>query len=507
LTTVTDAEVDNSTRVKNLQQSDTFCSPLLDYFSSGILPADATQARKIVSLSTLFTIIEGLLYFIEPAKPSENPKLVIPKGMREEILENSHDSTFAGHYGFTRTYHRIKLNYYWYTMYNDIRAYCEQCIKCLKRKPMTHKNTAPLVSIPVHGPFDRLAVDILGPLPMSENGNKYILIFSEYLSKYVEGVALPDTTAKTVARAFMEKIVLRHGAPSTLLSDRGTNFLFDLMKEICLLCGTKKINTSAYRPQTDGMVERFNRTVAVVISMFINRSHTNWDALLPYAIWSYNTSRHESTCYSPFFLLFGRAPISPTDQPFTFSPSRYIFHSDDYAHEVKSALSICWEIARQNIARAQGNQARQHNKRQHVAEIKPGDLVFQYKPATLPSLCPKFTSFWKGPYVVVQVQMPSVQIAIDDTKRSRLEWTHINMLKVAKFSNNKNAQPGTEEAGKNDEPSKVDPIRQNIGANADATQTQTKHTSNTREPTVTAVEDKTRRCANPPGHYNLRPRR
>jgi len=148
---------------------------------------------------------------------------------------------------------------------------------------------------------------------------------------------------------------------------------------------------------------------------------------LPYAIWFYNTSPHQSTCYYSFFLLCGRAPISPTDQPFTFSPDRNIFHSDHYAHEEIYALSICWEIARQNIAIAQGDQARQHNKRQHVAQIKPDDLVFQYKPATLPSLCPKFTSFWKGPYVVVQVQMPSVQIAIDDTKRSRLEYTHIYM--------------------------------------------------------------------------------
>jgi len=177
LITVTGAEVGNYTRVKNLQRADSFCSPLLDYLSSGNLPADATQARKIFSLSTLFTIIERLLYFIEPSKQSENPKLVIPKGIREEILENSHDSTFTGHYGFTRTYHRIKLNYYWCTMHNDIRVYCEQCIKCLNRKPMTPKNTAPLVSIRVHGPFDRLAVDDLGPLPMSENGNKYIQIF------------------------------------------------------------------------------------------------------------------------------------------------------------------------------------------------------------------------------------------------------------------------------------------------------------------------------------------
>ena len=118
----------------------------------------------------------------------------------------------------------------------------------------------PLTPIPVAGLFDRLGVDVL-QLPRTKRGNRYAVVFVEYLTKWPEVYAVPDQTAPTIARLLVEEIVSRHGVPRQLLSDRGPSFLSKLMYEVCRLLGVEKINTSAYHPQTDGLVERYNRTL------------------------------------------------------------------------------------------------------------------------------------------------------------------------------------------------------------------------------------------------------
>ena len=95
--------------------------------------------------------------------------------------------------------------------------------------------------------------------PLTQRGNKYVVVFMDYFTKWVEAYAVPDQQAQTVARLLVENIVCRHGVPQELLSDRGSNFLSDLMLEVCSLLGIKKLNTSSYHPQTDGLVEKFVR--------------------------------------------------------------------------------------------------------------------------------------------------------------------------------------------------------------------------------------------------------
>lgn len=147
--------------------------------------------------------------------------------------------------------------------------------------------------------------------------------------------------------------------------------------------------------------------------------------------------QQESTKFTPFFLLYGRNPTSPTDATLNFTPSRYVIDTNDYAYEVKHSLSIAWDLAKQNIQKAQNTQATQHNKRQHVTEIRPGDFVFRFSPAGKPMLSPKFLSPWAGPYTVLEVKMPDVEIIRSD-KGTRSEWVHTDLLKVAKFCGSQN---------------------------------------------------------------------
>lgn len=142
----------------------------------------------------------------------------------------------------------------------------------------------------------------------------------DYLTKWPEVFAIPDQTAATIARLLVEEIVSRHGVPAEVLSDRGSAFLSSLMKEVEELLGFHKVNTTAYHPQTDGLVERFNRTLTAMLAKTVETGGRDWDEHLPYVLFAYRASQQDSTLESPFFLLYGRDPRLPT--PSTLCPAK-----------------------------------------------------------------------------------------------------------------------------------------------------------------------------------------
>ena len=111
----------------------------------------------------------------------------------------------------------------------------------------------PLMPVPVGGPFTQVGVDIM-ELPLTVHGNRYVIVFLDYLTKWVEAYAPPDQTSKTIATLLVNEVVCRHGVPEVLISDRGSNLLSALMREVCALTGIKKINTTAYTAKTDLLI-------------------------------------------------------------------------------------------------------------------------------------------------------------------------------------------------------------------------------------------------------------
>ena len=135
---------------------------------------------------------------------------------------------------------------------------------------------APLTPIPVNGPFDRVGVDVI-QFPRSHLGNQYAVVFVDYLTKWPEVFPTPDQSVATIANLMVREIVSRHGLPSEILSDRGQAFLSGLLKEVQQLLGYKKLNTTAYHPQTDGLVERFNRTLTSMLAKTVDRGGKEWN--------------------------------------------------------------------------------------------------------------------------------------------------------------------------------------------------------------------------------------
>jgi transposase InsO family protein len=155
-------------------------------------------------------------------------------------------------------------------------------------------------------PFQSVHVDFVSPYPLTENKIRYIMTSVDHLTKYVEAVPVTDMSAETCARAYATQIVARHGVNESIVTDQGRSSTSSLFNETCKILGVKHLTTSAYQPQSNGIAERYHRTMKAALTCYVNAAGTNWDRLLPFYVMAYNGSPHSASGFTPYYLLFGR---------------------------------------------------------------------------------------------------------------------------------------------------------------------------------------------------------
>lgn len=240
-------------------------------------------------------------------------RLCVPPTLVNEILQACHEATTAGHLGIKRTLDKIQIRYIWPGMIKRVVGHVRSCTDCQMKKRPIERVAGLLTSIPSKKPFERIGIDLIGPFPLSVSQNKYVIIAVDYFTKWVIAKAVPRATTSELVNFFVKRIVLQHGAPLSLISDRGKCFKADFMEQFLKAFETNHLSTTSYHPQCNGQVERFNHTFAQMLAMYVNTCHTNWDEYVHYVTFAYNTSRHESTGMTPFFSLYGREAILPID--------------------------------------------------------------------------------------------------------------------------------------------------------------------------------------------------
>ena len=257
----------------------------------------------------------GILYRVcahRKEKASAREQLVLPNKYRKLVLELAHSIPLAGHLGKHITMDRILQRFYWPTARSDVADYCKRCVTCQKTSRVKPPR-APLIPFPVMGvPFERIAMDIVGPLPRTSSGNKYILVILDYATRYPEAIAMKSVEAEKVAEELMNMFA-RVGIPGEILTDQGSNFTSQLLAELYRMLRVKPIKTTPYHPQTDGLVERFNQTLKSMLRRVSVQGGTDWDKLLPYVLFAYREVAQSSTGFSPFELLYGREVRGPLD--------------------------------------------------------------------------------------------------------------------------------------------------------------------------------------------------
>jgi hypothetical protein len=249
---------------------------------------------------------------------SEKEKVKVQSGVpdeskRKEILYEFQDSPISSHRGMNKTYRAIRSHYNWLNMNREVEEYVKQCRSCQVNKILTPKHRASMeITTTAESPFEKCFLDVVGPLPATQGGNKYILTCQDDLSKYVVAVPIRRQDAETVAKAFAEKVVLTYGTPQIVQSDKGANFISEVFQNTCKIFGIKKIQSTAFHPKSQGSIERSHCVLAEYLRHYVAEDQTNWDQWIPFATYAYNTSEHSATGFTPFELLFGHPSILPS---------------------------------------------------------------------------------------------------------------------------------------------------------------------------------------------------
>ncbi|KAJ8349267.1 hypothetical protein SKAU_G00243970 [Synaphobranchus kaupii] len=225
-----------------------------------------------------------------PCRGSDILQLLVPRALRPDVLRLVHGSMGAGHFGNNKTLRRLRGRFHWPGCRHDVELHVHCCDSCTAQKGPNQHSRAPLQQHLVGAPMERVGVDVLGPLPVTDSGNRYILLAMDYFTKWPEAFAIPDQSAAMTAERHVEEMFTRFGAPAELHSDQGRNFESQVLAEVCKRLGVIKTRTTPLHPQSDGLVERFNRMLATQLAILASQHQRDWDRHLPLVLWAYRSA-------------------------------------------------------------------------------------------------------------------------------------------------------------------------------------------------------------------------
>ena len=260
--------------------------------------------RRLLRAWDNLHVVTGLLFYRKEGEDRMRHLLVLPRAMRHQVLNYLHDT--VGHLGFSKTLQLVKDRYFWPGMHTEVKRYIEKCKRCTLRKLPVGKRCAGLQNIRTSRPLELVCIDFLS-LEKSKGNYENILVVTDHFTRYAQAYPSHDQKATTVAKILWQKFIVHYGIPERVHSDQGKCFEAEIIKELCRLMGITKSRTTPYHPQGNGMTERFNRTL---LSMFGGTlepdQKVNWAMYAETMTHAYNSTKHESTGYSPFYMMFLR---------------------------------------------------------------------------------------------------------------------------------------------------------------------------------------------------------
>ena len=347
------------------QQKDSDLKCMIVFLEEGKLPTDEKLARKISAQATQFVMLDVM----------------------------------AGHFATNRLYRTLLRTWWWEGMYRDVDRHCKSCPQCAVVTGAGRPGRPPLRPIPVSRPFQIVGVDVMD-LPRTERSNKHVIVFQDFLTKWPLVFPMPDQKTQRIAKLLVEEIIPLFGVPEALLSDRGTNLLSHLMKDVCGLLGIEKLNTTAYHPQCNGLTERFNRTLKTMLRKHAAKFGPQWDRYLHGVLWAYRNTPHEATNEKPSFLLFGMDCRYPTEA--ALLPPTPVEPTDveDYRQELTLGLSSARQLAVECIQSAQTKYKSNHDRQSRVKDYRIGDWILIRFPQEESGANRKLSRPWHGPFRV-----------------------------------------------------------------------------------------------------------
>ena len=390
------AEIFGRENVKAEQEKEDRWNLLITYLKGGEVPS--CPPRSTVNN---FTLMNDCLYFSSKKdKATDNLKLVVPQSLKEDALKLVHDSQNSIHAGFLKTLFRAQGLFYWPNMVLDIKQYCKRCMPCLKRKSGVKSKAAMGDFPPISEPNERIGIDLIGILPETKRGNKFILTVHDHFSKYTYIYPIPGKSAEVVTNAFRKHILIA-GAPSYITSDRGSEFIAATFRE---LCHTMRITTNfatSFRPQACGAVENRNKVIGDYLHFLSNESNDDWDDLCEYVQAAINSAYHVAIRDTPFFIHHGR-DYKTIYSDILSNNTRKMDQEKPYNVEIQERLTKAFDQVKENNINAHESYKKSYNKNVRPHNISAGDIVLVRNEIKSGQNIRKLNPRYNGPYRVIK---------------------------------------------------------------------------------------------------------
>uniref|UniRef100_A0A2N9GAH5 Integrase catalytic domain-containing protein n=1 Tax=Fagus sylvatica TaxID=28930 RepID=A0A2N9GAH5_FAGSY len=327
-------ETDRSPREKVLR-TQRWCKPLPQTPAPGLLLAQHGQAAtRLKKLATRYFVEGGILF---RKGFHGDPLRCLSLAESQIVMKEAHSGECGEHQGKKRLYQLLlTLGYYWPTMKKDTADFVKSCHTCQLQANLIHTHPTSLQNMATPWPFHTWGLDLIGPINPSSGGCIWILVATEYFTKWVEAIPLRKATGAAVANFIREHIITRFGIPHKIISDNGTPFVNKNVKEVLEHYRIKHRRSTPYYPQGNGQAEATNRMLLRILSKMVFDYGKGWNSHLADTLWAYRGSTKTATGFTPFSLVYGTDAISPTE---LLVPSPRILHGMD----LEADADICAE--------------------------------------------------------------------------------------------------------------------------------------------------------------------
>jgi ribonuclease HI len=432
-------------RIKVHQEEDEYLPGITAFLIGDFDRFSPRQLRKVAKVADLFVLdTRDILYRLarstrdRPRDFADEPRLVVPKDLREDMIHYAHEDYQGGHQGITRTFEKLRLEFYWPGMYQDVKHWVEECVDCASGKGRPPNAGPSPGNIEPRRPFELVSMDFVTHMPKSARGNTFLLLFQDTFSGFVMCKPMSLTTAQEVAEAYEECVFRRFGSSSLIRHDQDPRFMSEVFTRFRELFGSRQRATLAYRPQANGQQEHSVQTVVRSIRAYIAEAdQSDWDDHAERLMFALNTSFDATRLDTPFYLVHGWDAQSTISAMLGPKPSSV---QERTAYEWRRKLQrdygyaiACAEYL-QNKARRHRSEVQTQKWRELSDRLKAGfekgDSVWLYIPKVRSGLSRKLAPMWHGPFRIDKIHDDlRVKLKVKDTGYRVNPWVHISRLK------------------------------------------------------------------------------
>lgn len=415
--------------LQQLQETDPAIAPLLQFLNHDITPnkndlrALPLEARSLWSQRPNIKIQDNILVRLT----NNGTQLVVPYCLQKQLFDSVHSGPIAAHLGSDRMTSQLRQNYYWPGMKKDIFNWCIACEACATSKGPPSRPHGQLQKVLTAAPLDIVAIDILSGLPTATDNSKYILVLTDYFTKWSEAYALPDSEASTCMSAMYQNFFSRFGLPRQLHSDQGRNFESKLFFQLCKITGIEKSHTTPFHPRSDGQCERLNRTLLQMLRTTAADHESNWPAYLPSIMSAYRMTVHSVTGVTPNMAMLGREVLTPVTL-IAEPPDADIVLTVPYVQTFRQIFREAHQRIRNATRYAAKTQKNYFDKFVKGSPLHVNQLVWLYWPQPLVRHRKrKLQRLWTGPWRVHHFVSPIV-VKITHVYSGKQQTVHVDRL-------------------------------------------------------------------------------